>query len=380
MDLAFVKSLINYNKKVVVGGSSTFIYTPDEIRKILIKSGAEEKKVYENLIIVSGYVDMETDLYSIVKEWKDHVITKNNLKTIWDAKNDFMLGYTRIMSSLYRTTINILLASECWWGKCRFCTHKYLPCIRFDENISVDDLMNYIRRMSKKYNTRGVFFNDSYIVNTPKVVEFMTRLNNEGYEIDIYTGILLLKNPKYIEFINKCNINKIFIGMEHTNDFSLDFIKKGYHKKQIMETVDLMAKNLNHHTKPIFFNIIDVPVENEDQIHSNWNTLLDMRHRFQKHGSICYYNFALLRNYPKTEMIENNLLRRAREDQMDSENLIGIWNIYKFFEDCGIDLSNISKEITIPVVRHFPNGKQTKSDLYIVNKDIMEEIIFHGNK
>lgn len=374
MDLPFVRSMLNHNKKVVLGGSSTLIYEPHQIRDLLRKCGADERKLNENLIIVSGYVDLETDLYGIVKQWKDHVITENNFKTMWDAREDFILDHKKIMNTLFHTTINILLNSGCWWGKCRFCTHKYLPSIRFDHNVSVDELMKYIREISAKYETNEIFFNDSYIVNTPKVEEFMVRLNEEGYRIDLYTGILLLKDPKYIDFINRCNIQKLYIGMENTNNFSLDYINKGYHKKEIFEVADALCKNLNLNTFVVFFNIIDLPVENEYQVQSNWENLIHLRDKFKKYNRDCFYNFASLRNFPKTDMIDGKLLRHAREDQMNSEDLVGVWNVYKQIEECGIDLSGISRDITNPAVRYSPDGKQIKSDLYIVNADIIKEL------
>ena len=68
-------------------------------------------------------------------------------------------------------------------------------------------------------------------------------------------------------------------------------------------------------------------------------------------------------------MVDNCLLKHARKDQLNSENLIGVWNVYKLFEECGVDLSGIPHEMTQPVVRYLPNGKQMKSDLHIAAQE-----------
>lgn len=372
MDFNFVKSLLIENKKVVLGGSSCQIYTPAEIRKILMDSDVPENKL-KNLIVVSGYVDMETDLYKIISNWKDHIITENNFKTMWDAEDDFIHDHIRVMKHTFNPSINILLNSRCWWGKCRFCTHRALPCISFAEDMSVDELVEYIDRISKKYFTNRVFFNDSYLVNTPKTVEFMQRLTDKGYFLEFYTGIQLLKRPSYIDFINKCNINVMYIGMETTNDFQLDFIKKGFKRKDIFETVDLMINNMNKKTQVSLFSMIDLPVENEKDIIENWETQAKIRNKFIDNKMICRFAFSPLRYFPKTDLL-GDLIQPAREDQMDK--VIGVWNIYKFYEEIGMDISGISKAITMPLIRYTPDGKILKSDVYYMNSDIRKQILW----
>jgi hypothetical protein len=61
---------------VIIGGSLLNSYTFQEIRDIVFLIA--EKKYMKNLMIVKGYVDLTTDLYKMVREWKDVEITEND--------------------------------------------------------------------------------------------------------------------------------------------------------------------------------------------------------------------------------------------------------------------------------------------------------------
>ena len=387
LDFRVVKILLNDNRKVVLGGSSTFVYEPELIRKFLLEMGADEDKVKNNLIVVRGYVDKNTDLYKIFEKWEDTEIKENDFSSFWDCTEDVYMKHVRVYKGFFNTEIGALLTPTCWWGKCTFCTYTCFPHNDFIKGVSVDKLVEHFNIISKNYDSRNIFFHDSYINPTAKSKELFKRLSEEGFKMSFYTGIKLLKNPKYIDFLNDCNMDRIYIGAEHSNDFQLETINKGYGRKELFEMIDVFKKHLKREIIPVILLMVDLPSNAPSkkdaiqEIKDNYRTFYDIRQELKNEGFAwgagCQFNLAPLRHFPKTNLVDGNLLRHATSDQMSSDQLIGIFGMYKYLsEKLDIDISEIenSKCLSEPLVRYLPNGEMLESDMFYVDKEVIEDI------
>ncbi len=380
LDLRMIKVLLNNRHKVVMGGASAFIYSPKEIREYLKKMNVANDLISKNLIIVTGYVDLTTDLYKIFDKWEDTVITKNDFTTMWDCTIDGFIDYIGIYRKLFDTHIGALLTSECWWGNCKFCTYNLLPKINFTDGVSVDKVFNYFCILRENYKSNNVFFNDSYILNTKFNKELLKKMSDDGFHISIFSGIKLMSNQKFLHFLNEIRINTICLGLESVNDFSLEYIQKGYGKKEINEMISQIKKYVKVPMTLYTFLITDLPMNSKNKetalsdIKRDWDFIVNFKKEVAKAGFHCEIAFSPLRHFPKTNLIDGNLLRYANEDQMNYESLSGLHGLYDYFNrKLGIDISQIveNKCINEAVVRYLPNGDFLESDIHHVDKEIL---------
>lgn len=386
LDFRLVKTLLNDNRRVMLGGSSTFIYEPELIRKFMIEMGVKRDKVENNLIIVRGYVDLTTDLYSIYKNWKDYVITNNDFSTMWDCTEDNLTEKVNIYNKLFHTGLNALLTSKCWWGKCKFCTYNCFPKHNFAENVEVEKIVNYFKKISKSYKSTNVFFNDSYLENNDYNKKLFKRLTEEGFTKSLYTGVLLLKRPDYIDFLNQNKVASVLVGVETTIDSSLKFINKGYTRKDLFEMVNMLKKRLNKHTVPNILLMCDLPLNAPNrkeairQIREGYQILVDIRQDLAAagigNGAGCQFSLAPLRHFPKTDLADGKLLKIESFNKKIDE-LVGIVPMYKYLgETLNIDIRDIinAKCLSEPIMRYLPNGEPLESDANFLDKETIIEL------
>jgi len=374
-DFRIIKFLLDNGKKVLLGGTCTLIYGIDYIRKSIGNS--------KNLCIVKGYVDMDTDLYGIYKRWEDTTITDNNLTTIWDCKEDYNLEHRKIYEKLFNTNLGIVLNTSCWWGKCKYCTFPCVPVTDFTEGMSDKEVVKKILSLGDLYNSKNIYFFDSYMKASKRNKYIMYALKDEGYKLSIYTGIHLM-NEKYIDFLNKAQIDP-FIGLEHTNTDTLKEIDKGYNFEQVEIAFSNMLRYMSKSIRPVICIMLDLPIVADSRnqaikhIHDNYNYIKEQRELFIKEGLSGGIGFQpdlkALRHLPLNTLVsEDGLIRVAKSNELNLDNTIGLWAVYLYMsEQTGISLDRFDKETNKPLVRFLPNGERLESDLYFIDKEIIGE-------
>jgi hypothetical protein len=377
LDFRIAKILLKDKRKVVMGGSATMIYEPHEIRTMLSHMGVEAE-AKDNLIIVSGYVDLKTDLYDIFSKWVDKTLTENDFSTFWDCTEDGFMDYVKIYRKLFGTNLNGLMTSKCWYGKCRFCTYGCLPKVDFTDDVSVQRIIDHFKTLRKNYESNNIFFNDSYMVNTPYNKEVLMGLTEEGFEVSIYTGVKLLNNKKYLDFVNEVNMGRLCIGIESLSNYALDYINKGYGFGEIARMVEGLKDNLNRNITPIFLIMCDLPVSSIKRIRTMYRALYYMRHELANagigNGVGCQFNLSPLRHYPKTNLIDGDVLRHAH----NRKDLMGILGLYEYFHeklDINIDEVRNTNVLNQPMHRYLPDGEQIKSDIHYVDEKFIKDIV-----
>ena len=92
-DLLIVKDLLDKGNRVVLGGPLLNIkMSPGFMREFLSKMGATSHSLEKNLIIISGDLDLNTDLHRYITAWKDDVIGDTDYTTVYDCREDFLQG------------------------------------------------------------------------------------------------------------------------------------------------------------------------------------------------------------------------------------------------------------------------------------------------
>ena len=390
-DLLILKHLLEKDKKVVLGGpliniglSATFI------RGFMERMGTDPGKLARNLIIVSGNIDVNTDLYQIILDWKDTAITQNAYGTVFDCKRDFL-------KDLYRGTadapVHLGFNNHCWYGKCRFCTYRGLPKMDFLEGQGVEETANAIRGLMDGFGSDHIRFIDSYFRSgSSRVQAILEKIKD--FHITIYTGITLLQRKEYIEFLNRY-VDCLLIGLESTSDFSLNQVDKGYTVKEIDGAVDNIIRYMS---RDIFLEIsliLDLPARDKRDVRDNYERIARLKARLEGEGFRVAFHMNILSVFPNLELLftDARLLRPAT-DPSEMRHATGKNYLIDILRQCGMDrplqlpgsciirdedaphelvYGYISSDV--PVVRYDVDGRVLPSDLEVMDESVTKEIL-----
>jgi len=389
-DLLMVRHLLNTEKKVVIGGPLITIgLSPAFIRQFLCNMGVNQSKLSSNLIIVSGNIDLKTDLYGIIRDWKDAAITENDYGTTFECERDFLREYYDGQSQI---PVHLGFSNRCWYGKCKFCTYRELPPMDFLKTAGDTKVIEYIRKMMNTLGSTHIRFIDSYFHTTSPAVKNILRQISD-YDITIYTGITLLKSKPYIEFINDY-VNCLLIGLESTSDFSLDYIDKGYTYKDIKEAINNM---INYLDRRIFLEIsiiIDLPSRDGGDIENNYRKISEIKERLISEGFKVGFHLNILSVFPNLELLypEDGLLRRSNnpadmgcstgksylislltQSGMDNPPQLPSGSVLVDEHTPGLQYGYVSSDV--PIVRYDIDGNVLPSDLTLIDEGIMRKIL-----
>jgi len=394
-DLLMVKNLLNTKKKVVIGGPLITIgLSPAFIRQFLSNMGVHRSKLSSNLIIVSGNIDLKTDLYGIIRDWKDAAITENDYGTTFECERDFLREYYGGQSQI---PVHLGFSNRCWYGKCKFCTYRELPPMDFLKTAGDTKVIEYIRKMMDSLGSTHIRFIDSYFHTTSPDVQNILRQIND-YDITVYTGITLLKSKPYIEFINGY-VNCLLIGLESTSDFSLDYIDKGYTYKDIKEAINNI---INYLDREIFLEIsiiIDLPSRDGRDIENNYRKISEIKERLISEGFKVGFHLNILSVFPNLELLypEDGLLRRSnnladmdrstgksylisllRQSGLDNPPQLPSGSVLVDEHAPGLQYGYVSSDV--PIVRYDIDGNVLPSDLTLMDEGIMRRILERTNR
>ena len=390
-DLLILKHLLESGKRVVLGGPLINIgLSPSFIREFMRRMGVHPSKLADNLIIVSGNIDLTTDLYQIILDWKDAAIVHNDYGTVYDCERDFL-------KDLYKgaddAPVHLGFNNHCWYGKCKFCTYRGLPKMDFLEGQEVNRVADSIHHLINGFGSDHIRFIDSYFRSgSTRVQEILEQIKD--YHITIYTGITLLKKSDYIAFLNRY-VNCLLIGLESTSDFSLRQVDKGY----TMEEIDMAVDNIiRYMSRDIFLEIsliLDLPARDAADVRANYQRIARLKARLTREGFRVAFHMNILSVFPNLELLYTDAgLLRPSTDPSEMRYATGKNYIIDILRQCGMDRplqlpSNciirdednahnlvygyISSDV--PVVRRDVDGHVLPSDLELMDEAVMKEIL-----
>lgn len=296
-----IKVLLDAGKKVVFGGSSTKITTSIKYLRKLLKE--RNVKNLDNLIIVKGFVNKTTDLYEIIKNWKDCELSFDNSHTIYECEDDYLIKYKNLLKD---RKLVYVLDHVCSWGKCKYCDWSLIP--KFDYYKDIYSVSENIKLMLKKFDYNRVFLADTYYKFTDDNIKILKEMKKENIKVNIFAGIKYLKNRQYIEYINRY-VDKINIGVECTLDFSLKYIRKGYNWNDILTACNNMINYMNNNVKIIIHIISDLPVPDKKSIYLKYARFSYLRKKFIKNNFNIEYKIFPLFIHQDSKMIDNKFLK-----------------------------------------------------------------------
>ncbi len=382
LEFRTIADILNRGVKLIIGGPLLDGFTFNEIRCML--SEMVPPKYMENLIIIKGYVDLTTDLYSIVKNGRDHQITENDFSTFWECNHDYTTDKIEMLRKFsghldlsfldnhYPFKYSVfILDNYCWWGKCKFCLYPFFDNIDFTAQVPVDKMVENIASTMTNCKSDGIFFANDYFTFNSKYEELMQKLVDKGMKICIFTGIKALQNREYIDKINKY-VSAVKVGLESFNDWSLAHSNKGYTYQDIEDTKGMILKYMNKDIKFLVNMITDLPARSRAEIQDNYERARSFKRDMVSAGFDFKYSFKLLvvNNQTKHSFIDNKHVSINKTGR----NVSGRWLLFQYFRDLGILTDDIYKRMTIPLTRITSDGEELETDYNIVSNSIAEEI------
>jgi hypothetical protein len=362
--------LLDAGKKVVLGGSLVFLgpSPQDVIRKSLFILGVDNKNIDNNLIIVKGYVDLYTNLYKIVNEWKDIELTDPNVPSMWDCNFDYL--HSELFQIFTKDWNQVCFAfnDKCWWNKCKFCNYSKLSQIDYIDGVSDDKIIEHINRQLELYRGNEIKFIDNYFTFTDRTEYILDNINAQ--RIGIYTGIPYLKRKGFIDSINRHKISMIHIGLESTSDFTLDKIRKGYQYKDVLQATDNIINNINKDVIVSMMLIMDLPAKSKSSIRNAYNRLIDIRDMMLEAGIRFDYSAGLLQLSPGIDIADGKLIRIQEEYSNECSGEGYLTNAFRQLKLPGY-LPHITN---YPYKRFTPDGEYLPSDLTIIGEERLNKI------
>jgi len=390
-DLLILKHLLEKDKKVVLGGPLINIgLSAGFIRGFMERTGADPSKLANNLIIVSGNIDANTDLYQIISDWKDTAIVQNAYGTVFDCQRDFLQDF---YSEGDDAPVHLGFNNHCWYGKCKFCTYRGLPKMDFLEGQAPDRAAEAIRSLMNRFRSDHIRFIDSYFRSTANgVQEILERIKD--FHITVYTGITLLKKREYIEFLNRY-VNCLLIGLESTSDFSLNQVAKGYTLAEVDVAIDHIIRYMS---RDIFLEIsliLDLPAKDAGDVRVNYERIARLKRKLTQAGFRAAFHMNILSVFPNLELLYTDAgLLRPSTDPSDMDRATGKNYIIHILRQCGMDRDlqlpsrciiqdhEAARNLTYgyissdtPVMRYDVNGRILPSDLELMDESVMNEIL-----
>jgi hypothetical protein len=389
-DLLIVRPLLERNKRVVIGGpliniglSSTFI------RQFLLRMGTDPSRLRDDMIILSGNMDLRTDLYRMIKDWRDAAISENQYGTIFECERDFLSQYS---DGLPSTPVHLGFSNRCWYGKCRFCTYKGLPEMDLLTNVQETQVIRNIRKLMSSFNSTHIRFIDSYFnTTTPRVQHILDQISD--YDITVYSGITMLKRRGYIEFINKY-VNCLLIGLESTSDFSLKCVNKGYTYEDITEAINNVVSYLD---KGVFLEIsviADLPAKNREDVQANYRNIFEIKNRLENQGFRVGLHLNILSVFPNLELLyvkdpllkhsydpsqmalstgKSYLISLLRKSGMDNPPQLPSGSVLVDTHTPNLQYGYVSSDV--PILRYDVDGNLLPSDLNLIDEDILKGVL-----
>jgi len=384
LEIKIISAILNSGIRLIIGGALINNFSFEDIRDRLSK--IVDQRYMKNLLIVKGYVDLTTDLYKIVEKWEDCVIDNNDFSTFWECEKDYIvdkikifrkfdkhidLSFLELYSAYQFKTSVYIFDSDCWWGKCKFCSSSSIDGARciidFTKGASIEKVSENIINGVKKHNSEGIFIANDYFMFNDKYEKILQNLVDSNVKISIFTGIKALQNKKYIKKINKY-MNYLRIGLESLSDFSLDYINKGYNYKDIQDTVVSIKNNMNRDIVMTFNLILDLPEKSEKDVILNYERASQLKNELREAGFTTHHSSRLLvvPKWDQERLIDNKYLTINTQNK----NISGRYLIFNYFKELNILTDDLYKDALLPLLRYDEKGNELKSDIFIVPYDL----------
>jgi anaerobic magnesium-protoporphyrin IX monomethyl ester cyclase len=121
---------------------------------------------------------------------------------------------------------------------CTFCSSSYIWQRRYTLR-SVDNVIDEIKMMIKKYGTRAIYFReDNFTISKKRILEFCEKIKDLKIRWMCESRVDTL-DEEMIKKMKKSGCDAIWFGIESTNNKTLQLINKGFKIETAIKTINL---------------------------------------------------------------------------------------------------------------------------------------------
>jgi hypothetical protein len=374
-NLPYVKYLLDYGKRVAIGGSFCNAYTTERIRSILKNMGSTEQQL-KNLIIVRGYIGSKTDIYKIIKDWKDLDIPNYDFLDRWDSTEDYMKKYLKLVDKargVTQTYYSVTFDNNCWYNKCKFCKIRNEVQPDFIKEMDAQQVYENVAQNMREYGSTNIVLYDFYFLFTEKNKEIFSKLRKDGFKIFVLSGIIKLKDREYLENINRF-VDGMSIGLESTTDFSLKYINKGYGWADIQKSIDQIRKYLDRDKGIRYLTIVDLVMKDKEEILEKYANIVEMGDRLGEYGfTEVGFSSTSLQMFPDVAIVQDtDNLKILKDNNEDTSS--GLWYIYNYLDKHFNIKNDVVTEMMMPFERYDNDRNLLKSDFEYIDVELVKRI------
>lgn len=193
-----------------------------------------------------------------------------------------------------------MVARDCWWGKCNFCSWAALYPGETYRTFSVERHLDEIGSLIDRYDVKEVFDDSGCFPRGQWLEEFCQGVVDRGYRKKVVLGCNMRVGgltQEQFRLMKKANFRFILIGLESVSQTTLDRLRKGIKIEQIEETCH-MAKKAG--LEPHITTMVGYPWETR----KNAMQTINFAHRLFKKGYIDSLQATIVVPYPGTPMFE----------------------------------------------------------------------------
>lgn len=156
------------------------------------------------------------------------------------------------------------------------------------------------------------------------------------------------------------------IGIESFNDFSLNYIKKGYKQSDIFEAFDLMKKHMNTNIRLNPYLIIDLPYKSRDDLIENYVMAVELQNEMRSLGFEFKYTPNWLEITPDTKdlLIDNKFIKMDTTRKSQGRHIA-----FEFMEEIGLIKPHEYEYLAIPFQRYDVMGNILEPDIYQIPEE-----------
>jgi radical SAM superfamily enzyme YgiQ (UPF0313 family) len=367
-DLFVVKRLLDAGKRVLLGGNLTSLYSPSQLRALLVELGADRARVERDLVAVRGYVTPETDLAALIDRWRDAEVAPVDHRGLFTCREDLLTPFLSAIATVTRRVkLAIPLSSGCWYGECEFCTARNQPALDFAAGLGAEEVVAHLKELSALYGTEEIVLTDNYLGFTPREQDILLR--RRPLRVTVYSGVRLLCNPEIAMRANRC-ADGLRIGIESGSDFALAQMKKGFGFDAVERAIQNLIDHCDRDKELTLLIVYDLPHESADDVRRGFGRLVELKSRLLAAGfrRVQVSGFPLF-SFPGTPVLASPFLEARSLSAVSDEELCGAWVLQRWYERArGVRLPAELASLITPYRRRGRDGASLPSDFNLLDR------------
>jgi radical SAM superfamily enzyme YgiQ (UPF0313 family) len=288
----------NSDTIILIGGPGAAVVNPQKTQSVDLIIKGEAEKILSWLLDEIRFKGLSEKK---IKKWLSNKIITVDCKMLpkldnlpYPARELFPLEkYLEIWKKNTGITSTSMISSRGCPYSCIFCD-KNISGWKFRAR-SPKNVVEEMEYLSKNYQLDDIFFyDDLFVFNRQRVIEICQEIRRKKLKVSWSAQARVNKvDIEMLKVMKNAGCKELYFGVESGSDRILKFLKKGFNRKQIIETFYLCHQI---GIRPGMYLIVGVPGETKEDIESTKRLIRECRPYL--------LNFSYLMPFPGTPLFK----------------------------------------------------------------------------